>query len=654
MITHLFTHKFATTLCISVLLGHFSTAAESIKRGPYLQLSTDTSVHVVWRTTEIIKPSVRIGSHPNKLSSACSCKQIVVRRNKAQHKSPHALPLFNAPEGTYQYEAKISGLKPDTRYYYAVYDGDNRLTPAETGFTFRTHPKPGTKRDTYIWVVGDSGTGNPSQKQVHQALINHNKKHKLTLDMYLHVGDMAYGSGKDKEFQKKFFEIYQPTLRNTVCWPSMGNHEGLTSRGKSGVGPYYDAYITPTKGEAGGVPTGNESYYSFDFGRTHFVVLNSHDLDRQPTATMAKWLREDLAKTSPTRIDWIIAYWHHPPYTKGSHDSDKEQQLIEMREHIMPILESNGVDLVLTGHSHIYERSMLMDGAYDTPTVAENKILDDGDGDEKGDGAYQKSPGLKPNQGTVQIVTGHGGTGLRRKGYSPVMRRSLVEHGSTLINIKGNELLVTMLNKNGEIKDKFQIHKKKTVKPTRIAEPWKPNAKTNTPKAVDKTKGAKYIIPKKAEWQYHTGSFPSPAWTEPNFDTSAWKTGKAGFGYGDDDDTTELKMKNKFASLYIRRNFDLTNLAEARKLLLSISYDDAFIMYINGKEAFRKGVGKGNGKTAGDISSHEANGNFELFELGSFTELFNTGKNTIAIEGHNHSPNSSDFTIHPSLVLQVK
>ncbi len=113
-------------------------------------------------------------------------------------------------------------------------------------------------------------------------------------------------------------------------------------------------------------------------------------------------------------------------------------------------------------------------------------------------------------------------------------------------------------------------------------------------------------------------------------------------------------MKNKFASLYIRRNFDLTNLAEARKLLLSISYDDAFIMHINGKEAFRKGVGKGNGKTAGDISSHEANGNFELFELGSFTELFNTGKNTIAIEGHNHSPNSSDFTIHPSLVLQVK
>ncbi len=578
-------HLFARTLAglgLAVFLGHFSATADTIKRGPYLQLATDSSIHVVWRTEQNIHPCVLFGTQPDKLNSACLGKQVIVRRNKAHHKSPHALPLFNAPEGTYQFEAKISGLKPDTRYYYAVYDGDNRLTPADTGYSFRTHPKPGTKRDAYIWVVGDSGTGNAFQKQVHQALTDHNKKHNLTLDMYLHVGDMAYGSGRDKEFQAKFFEIYQPTLRNTVCWPSMGNHEGHTSRGKTGVGPYYDAYITPTKGEAGGVPTGNESYYSFDYGRTHFVVLNSHDLDRRPTATMAKWLREDLAKTSPQRIDWIIAYWHHPPYTKGSHDSDKEQQLIEMREHIMPILESNGVDLVLTGHSHIYERSMLMDGAYETPTVAENKILDDGDGDEKGDGAYQKSPGLKPNQGTVQIVTGHGGTGLSRRGYSPVMRRSIVEHGSTLINVKGNELIVTMLNKNGVIRDTFQIHKKKPVQPSRIAKPWQPNPGNGTPKAGDKPEAVKYIIPKNATWHYHTGSYPSPDWAKPEFDVSKWKTGKAGFGYGDADDTTELKMRNQFASAYIRRDFNLPNLADARKLLLSISYDDAFIVYING------------------------------------------------------------------------
>ena len=462
--------------------------------------------------------------------------------------------------------------------------------------------------------------------------------------MYLHVGDMAYGRGKDAEFQKKFFEIYQPTLQNTVCWPAMGNHEGATSNGKTGTGPFYDAYITPRQGEAGGVPSGNESYYSFDYGRTHFVVLNSHDLDRRPAAAMAQWLREDLAKISPKKTDWLIAFWHHPPYTKGSHDSDIEHQLIEMREHIMPILESNGVDLVLTGHSHIYERSMLMDGAYETPTIAENKILDDGDGDEKGDGAYQKSPGLQPNQGTVQIVTGHGGKGMRRKGYSPVMRRSILQYGSTLIHVKGSELIVSMLNRDAQIVDKFQIHKKKPVQPTRIAKPWQPGT----------IKEGKAIIPKNAVWKYHTGSIPNAAWTKPGFDTSTWKSGKAGFGYGDNDDTTVLDMKGKFTAAYIRKDFTLDNAGDARDLWLAISYDDAFILYINGQEALRQGLSKGSADKAPKISNHEANGKFELFHLARSAHLFRKGPNTISVEGHNISKGSSDFTLHPTLLLKTR
>ena len=69
---------------------------------------------------------------------------------------------------------------------------------------------------------------------------------------------------------------------------------------------------------------------------------------------MAIWLRSDLAVTTNR---WLVAFWHHPPYTKGSHDSDAEAELIEMRQNIVPILEAGGVDLVLSGHSHSYERS---------------------------------------------------------------------------------------------------------------------------------------------------------------------------------------------------------------------------------------------------------------------------------------------------------
>src|SRR5690606_119797 len=112
----------------------------------------------------------------------------------------------------------------------------------------------------------------------------------------------------------------------------------------------------PTAGEAGGVPSGTEKYYSFDYGNVHFICLDSMSSDRSSTGPMATWLREDLESTTQ---DWVIAFFHHPPYSKGSHNSDNptgsDRELLEMREGILPILEAGGVDLVLSGHSHSYE-----------------------------------------------------------------------------------------------------------------------------------------------------------------------------------------------------------------------------------------------------------------------------------------------------------
>jgi 3',5'-cyclic AMP phosphodiesterase CpdA len=93
---------------------------------------------------------------------------------------------------------------------------------------------------------------------------------------------------------------------------------------------------------------------------------------------MLTWLENDLAATDK---QWIIAYWHHPPYSKGSHDSDLETWSIEMRTNVLPILEAHGVDLVLTGHSHSYERSYLLNGHYgSSTTLTSGMVLDAGDG----------------------------------------------------------------------------------------------------------------------------------------------------------------------------------------------------------------------------------------------------------------------------------
>lgn len=475
------------------LLAATAAYSAEVTRGPYLQRSTPDSVVVVWRTDAETTPVVRYGAAPDRLDRVVAPAKVVTRVSvdvAAEAAAPYgSVPLLydeprswarerglvarepSTPAGTRQHEALVTGLEPGVTYYYAVCDEERVLAGGDTDHTIRVNPAPGSPADLRLLVIGDSGTGGTDQKRVFEAFGRFCEQTGRRADGFLHVGDMAYGDGADVEFQRFFFDVYQPLLRNTVCWPAMGNHEGHTSRGVSQFGPYYDAYVLPTAAEAGGVPSGTEAYYSFDLGRAHFVCLDSHDLDRKPDGAMAKWLEQDLDHAD---ADWLIAFWHHPPYTKGSHDSDRELQLIEMRTYVMPILESAGVDVVLSGHSHIYERSMLIDGAYATPTVAEGVVLDDGDGKPAGDGPYRKSAGLAPHQGTVAIVAGHGGAGLSRKGTMPIMREIVLANGSLVLDLRGDTLTGTMIDKHGATRDEFQIVKRGEVTPAIVADPWTP------------------------------------------------------------------------------------------------------------------------------------------------------------------------------------
>ena len=271
------------------------------------------------------------------------------------------------------------------------------------------------------------------------------KESARPLDIYVHLGDLAYGDATDQELTTTFFDVYEQSLRNIVFWPTMGNHEVHSLPTKLGNRTYFDAFVLPGNGEAGGVSSGTEAYYSFHVGSVHFICLNSNERDLSDSGAMVKWLRADVAQS---QADWMIAFWHDAPYSKGPHDSDTASEMVRMRERIMPILEDGGIDLVLTGHSHIYERSMLMDGAYGSPTVAEGFILNDGDGDPEGDGPYRKSAGLNPHEGTIQIVAGHGAVALGRLGTMPVMRETIVEYGSVLLDIDGDTLVGRMIDIN--------------------------------------------------------------------------------------------------------------------------------------------------------------------------------------------------------------
>lgn len=479
-------NRLALLVVLSVGIFASQAAQAELSRGPYLQQATPQSMVIVWRTNHATVSSVRVGNSPESLNRRIAGESVLLRVSVDVEAAKEVPRLYQEPKedtakrnprdndpstvaSTYQYEVSIDSLSPATRYYYGIYDGDQCLAGGDKEHYFETLPVAGSDADLRIWVVGDSGTGERDQKEVYLAMQEFTQKTKRDLDLYIHVGDMAYGDGTDPQFQHNFFEIYQPTLRNKVCWPAMGNHEGHTSRGISNFGPYYDAYVVPMAAEAGGLPSGTEAYYSFDIADVHFVCLDSHDLDRTPDGAMAQWLVADLEEAQG---EWLVAFWHHPPYTKGSHDSDAESQLIEMRTHFMPILEASGVDIVLSGHSHIYERSMLIDGAYATPTVAEGVVVDDGDGHPDGDGAYRKSQGMNPHEGTVAVVSGHGGAGLTRRGTMPIMREVVVEHGSLVLDIKGDTLVGTMINKNNVTRDVFSIVKRGKVEVTYIEKPW--------------------------------------------------------------------------------------------------------------------------------------------------------------------------------------
>ncbi len=637
-------------------------------RAPYLQFASPKLIHVVWRTDGPIQPSVHFGEDPMRLAGRTHPEDIVIRASLGTNgavlppnlaalrtKARLSLPkLHSAPVGTFQYEARLTDLKPETTYYYAVYDGDRRLTPEDPSYQFTTHPPEGSIRPVRFWVLGDGGTGREPQSAVHQAMLRTVEREQHPLDFLIHVGDMAYGTGRDMEFQSRFFESYDTTLRRKTCWPTMGNHEGFTSSGRTGVGPYYDAYVVPTRGEAGGLASGTEAYYSFDYANIHFICLDSHDLDRRPSEPMARWLKADLEKT---HADWQIAFWHHPPYTKGSHDSDKEKDLTEMRQHLMPLIEQGGVDLVLTGHSHSYERSMLMDGAYATNTVAENVILDDGDGDPSGDGAYHKSAGIHPHEGTVQVVTGNAGQSMGRVGTMPVMRKIIVEFGSVLIDVNGETLVARMINRDGVERDLFSVVKHGQVSPNRLALPWQPAAwvkPSNTPSipaapAIDH----QILIPQGASWQYAYDSLPSGLdWTQPGFDAGEWRSGDGGFGFGKGQHRTDVQaMQGWYSVLYLRRAFEIEHADRVTELGLQIEFGDAFIAYLNGHEVARVGVGRSSGRNAQKITRRSERRSQYVVLKDAYKHLRN-GTNLLAIEAHNSKAAISSFHLDPSLLLE--
>lgn len=429
MLKNLHQLSFITAFLLLFSTSPYAISATTITRGPYLQQGDTDRMIIRWRTLKARTSHIRYGLAPDKLDHHAHIKK-----------------------RTNDHEVTLTGLKPDTRYYYAI-TTKHRILAGGDSFYFETSPTPNKAHPMRLWVIGDSGTADQNAKDVYNAYRNYTKD--TYTDLWLMLGDNAYRHGTDNQYQRAVFDVYPEMLRQTPLWPTIGNHDGHRADSSTQSGPYYDIFSLPTQGENGGVPSGTEAYYSFDYANVHFVVLDSYETSRSTDGAMMKWLQDDLQSA---HAEWLIAFWHHPPYSKGNHDSDTDIEMIEMRKNFLPVLENYGVDLVLTGHSHGYERSKYVYGHYgDSSTFTNAMAVDASSGRTNDKGAYTRKPNA-PNKGAVYVVAGASGKIQNGKFNHPVMFISLKKLGSMVIDINDKTLDAKYLNHRGGIDDSFSIH----------------------------------------------------------------------------------------------------------------------------------------------------------------------------------------------------
>ena len=436
-----------------------NTPSPTIVRGPYLQIVTGTSATIHWQSTTSYSSKVQYGTDITALTDVID------------------------PTVTIDHAVQLTGLTPGTKYYYTIGSETDVYQGDENNY-FLTSPVKGETGKYTFWVAGDCGTGKPFQANVLNRY-NEYMDGKPT-NGWLLLGDNAYGSGTEQDYTDNFFGMYQNSImKNAAIWPVPGNHDYSNGKGISTTSrdfAYYNVFNLPKNGEAGGVPSTKEAYYSYDYGNVHFIALDSYGQESGQTrlydtlGEQMQWVKADLAANT---LPWVIAYWHHAPFTKGSHNSDammgkNDYDLTEIRQKTLRVLERLGVDLVMCGHSHNYERSKLMHGFYGKSNEFDGEVYNLSQSSGKYDGSenscvYLKDEKNESTEGTVYVVAGSSGKVDPTEVDYPHHALPFADAsngGSLILEIEDNRLDAKFLCLDGVVRDNFSIIKNSSKKDT--------------------------------------------------------------------------------------------------------------------------------------------------------------------------------------------
>ena len=269
-----------------------------------------------------------------------------------------------------------------------------RLTPAEQNAARAVEPLPTRPDSLKFAVLGDNGTGEKPEYDVGQQMAA--ARRTFPFDMVLMLGDNMYGRQDPQDFVTKFERPYAALLQAGVLfYATLGNHDNQNSR-------FYKAFNM-----------GGERYFTFVKKNVRFFVLDSNQLDPKQRA----WFDDALQHSDD---QWRICFFHHPIYSDGGrHGSD-----VSLRVLLEPLLVKYGVDVVFSGHDHVYER-------------------------------------LKPQKGITYFVSGSGGQ-LRRGDVRPSGLTAAYydqDQSFMLVEVAGDDLFFEAVARSGSIVDSGVIHR---------------------------------------------------------------------------------------------------------------------------------------------------------------------------------------------------
>ncbi len=373
-------------LTLLLVCAGTSTALAGISDGPYLQNVSTDGITVCFTSTGA-DATVNYGPDAGYGESEYSTAPIVIGAGSD--------PL---------YQIRLTGLSPESVYHYQVISGGD----TSPDYAFTTAANPGTP--FRFCAYGDNRRGVVVQMAgaVIQAMLPEAPEFVINTGDIVNFDEVG-GDPVNGEWVY-FFENATELISQAAFFGIRGNHDDSTN--------LFELFMdNPT------AASGNELYYSFDYGNAHFLALDS-------TLTVCSGAQYDFVEAdlaAHAGSGPLFAFFHHPPFSNGSHGGDTETH-----NCWAPLFQEYGVDIVFGGHDHLYTRY----GLYPTGSPV---------------------PGIN---GVNYIVTGGGGAPpyVPRYGdHTDIMVLTKMKHHFMTLDINGDDISVVVKDETRTVIDSFTL-----------------------------------------------------------------------------------------------------------------------------------------------------------------------------------------------------